>query len=103
MSAGRRECEHLSVDAVLGHYLITQIGVAMLGDDDVVVAGVVQHRIPVIVGRMFQGALAVADGGEVARRIEVVVKIDDGHEKGLRSFRSRQPKVVHRHAEQHDR
>jgi len=88
---------------MLGQHLTTQVGVAMPGDHDVVVAGVVQHRISVIVGRMFYGALAVTDGGEIALRIEMVVKIDDGHEKGLRSFRSRQPKVVHRYAEQHDR
>src|ERR1017187_2319620 len=53
--------------------------VAVAGDGDVVIAGVVDARIAVLVDGDFDGAGAGAQGVQVSRRIEVVVKINDGH------------------------
>ena len=79
MGAGGGEGEHLRIDSVLDQHLLAVVDVAVAGDGDVVIAGVVDARIAVLVDGYFDGAGAGAQGVQVDRGIEVVVKINDGH------------------------
>ena len=79
VSAGRGQREHLRIDAVLDQHLLAVVDVAMAGDGDVVIAGIVDARIAVLVDGDFDGAGAGAQRVQVGGRIEVIVKINDGH------------------------
>ena len=79
VGAGGGEGEDLRIDAVLDQHLLAVVDIAVAGDGDVVVAGIVDARIAVLVDGDFDGAGAGAQGVQVGRRIEVIVKINDGH------------------------
>src|SRR5262245_18118289 len=53
--------------------------VTMAATHDVVVAGIMDDRIPMVVNRDLQDAAGRLECVEIFRRVVVVVKIDDGH------------------------
>src|SRR5262249_13200085 len=74
-----REGQDLRVDTEVLQDLLAVIDIAMAGDGDVVVAGIVDARIAVVVDVNLHGAARLAERGEVGGRIVVVVKVNDGH------------------------
>ncbi len=74
--AGRRERDHLRVDAFLLEHVLAIRDVAMPAHRDVVVARIVETRIALGVDRQLDDAVARLERVEVFRRIEVVVNVN---------------------------
>src|SRR5665811_1874543 len=94
--------DSLSTGAVLDQHLLAVVDVAVAGDGDVVIAGVVDARIAILVDGDFDGARAGAQGVQVGRRIEVVVKINDGHASSDRQAILTRRSVSYTHLRAHE-
>src|SRR5581483_10476117 len=81
--AGCGQRYDLRINAVVLEHPLSGRDVAMPGDGDVVVAGIVDFRIPL--GVVFHGyaAFAALQGVEVRGGIEVIVDVYDAHEQRL--------------------
>ena len=99
---GRRERDDLRVHAFLLEHLLAVRDVAMPGDRDVVVAGVVDVRVACRVDRDADDALAGAERVEVLGRIEVVVDVNDRHGSRFGLTETRGAQVVDGKAGEHD-
>ena len=83
MRPRRRQRDDLGVDALLVEHGLAVRDVAMPGDHDVVVAGIVDDRIAVGVDGDVERTARRRERVEVFGRVIVIMEVDDGHGRSI--------------------